>query len=117
MPDFETIYNNAVTAGREAATKMVPTPMTVVGGGQRFYVPDGACGFAWVIVKPGTSKFARWLKANKHARPDSYYGGVSIWISEHSQSVDRKTAHANAMADVLSTAFPELKITPMSRLD
>jgi len=65
-------------------------------------VPDGPCGYAWVNVKPGNSAFAKFLTRIGIARSDSYYGGVTIWISEHNQSLERKTAHAQALAKVLS---------------
>jgi hypothetical protein len=98
--------------GLAAGLAAIPTPMNVVAGdlagnpisGARVYhVPEGACGFAWVVIKPGTSRFARYLKklgkAHKH-----YYGGVAVWIRAHGQSYDRKIAHARAMAKVLRKA-------------
>lgn len=90
MDEFRKLYDSAQLAGRNA-----------VGGAD---VMRGACGFAWVNVKPGTSRFARWLKANKLARPDSHYGGVTIWISDYNQSIYCKELHAVAMARVLQEA-------------
>ena len=71
---------------------------------QTFYEPDGVCGFAWVNVRPGTSRFARWLIRKGVARTDSYYRGVRIWApggDRMSQSYDRKMAAAEAYAAVL----------------
>ena len=63
------------------------------------YDPIPICGFGWVNIKPGNSRFARWLVKEGYARKDSYYGGVCIWIGAHEQSYDKKLAHANAMAN------------------
>jgi hypothetical protein len=112
---FDQLYQKAQEAGNAAAAAMTPTPMVVVGNNFREVVYDGACGFAWVNVKPGTSKFARWLKAKGYARPDSYYGGVCIWVSQFNQSVERKEAYARAMAHVFSEAG--IKAYAASRLD
>jgi malate synthase len=59
------------------------------------------CGFAWIKIRPATSAFAKWLVKTGKARP-AYGGGLSIWISAHNQSMERKEAHARAMAKVLS---------------
>jgi hypothetical protein len=58
---------------------------------------DGVCGFAWVVVKPATSSFAKWLKKTGWA-DKAYGGGLSIWIGGYNQSMTRKEAHAAAMA-------------------
>lgn len=125
--EFQDIYDRAVAKGRDAGNSCIPTPMTVIQRSNplddrsavvyRETVDDGPCGFAWIIVKPGTSKFARWLKEKGYARPDSYYGGVSIWIKDYSQSMMRKEAHAMAMAKELQAAFPKMKINASSRMD
>lgn len=125
--DFQKIWDKAWQAGVDAANAAVPTPMVVTSHSNplddgspvenSWYVPEGVCGFAWVIVKPGNSKFANWLKKHKLARPDHYYGGVNIWISDYGQSYTRKEAHAYAMAKVLSEETGMEKIWAGSRLD
>ena len=113
--EFQTLYDTAMSAGRQAATLSRPVPMivgteTALFSGVMDYskpvevVSDGVCGFAWINIKPATSAFAKWLKAKGYARPDSYYGGVTIWISDYNQSMTRKEAHAGAMAKVLFQA-------------
>ncbi|KKK92719.1 hypothetical protein LCGC14_2700090 [marine sediment metagenome] len=123
---FQEIWNEAQTAGLKAGKAATPVPM-IVGeaagldsdefkeGATLYRVDEGACGFAWVNVRPGTSRFARWLKKMSHGRTDPYAGGVTIWISEHGQSVARKEAHAQAMAEVLREAG--VKCFADSRLD
>jgi len=117
------LFSKAKAAGISAGAAAVPAPMVVyeaglsgapVPGGQAWYEPEGACGFAWVNVKPGNSPFANWLKKNKLAAK-SYYGGVDIWVREFNQSIARKEACAAAMAKVLSEAG--IKAYSMSRLD
>ncbi len=117
--DYVKLWRDATSAGHVAGEGSNPTPMTVVGGGQEWHVSEGACGFAWVNfkMKKGLGcKFGQWLIAEGHARKDSYYGGVTVWISDHGQSIDRKSAHAAAMAKVLQEAGIE-DAYPASRMD
>lgn len=115
---FETLFNEAWAAGLAAGEAAVPTvmvvgsPSTPLGSDldptKPIYVePEGPCGFAWVKVNPGNCSFAHWLNKTDRGRT-SYPKGVSIWISAHNQSYERKVAHARAMADVL-TASPLLE--------
>lgn len=110
---FNGLMTAARAAGLAAANAMTPTPMIVTEHEnplndaspikKSYYVPSGVCGFAWIVVKPGISSFARWLVkegiAHKH-----YYGGVAIWVSDFGQSMERKEAYAHAFAKVLSDA-------------
>jgi hypothetical protein len=110
---FDKLYNEAHTAGVRAAQNCTVTPM-IVGTPKTFLgseldyskpvevVADGVCGFAWVNIKPGNSAFANWLKKKGLARTDSYYGGVTIWVSDYNQSMTRKSAYAGAFARVLN---------------
>jgi len=125
---FEAAYNKAAEAGRAAGEAKVPRPMMVVQPSNplndnsvpkaMWHVPEGVCGFAWVNVSPGNSSFAKWLVKNKLARK-AYGGGVDIWISAFNQSVERKEACANAMAEVLKAEVGSnsLRIYASSRLD
>jgi hypothetical protein len=122
---FEAAYNKAAEAGRAAGEAAKPRAMMVVQPSDplnansvpnaMWHVPEGACGFAWVTVSPGNCSFANWLKKQKLARK-AYGGGVQIWISAFNQSVERKEACAQAMAEVLRA---ELGVTAYagSRLD
>ena len=99
--EFAKLYAKAHEAGCKAGDAHVPQPMYIRG-----YAPiaDGLCGIAWINVKPGTSAFARWLKATGKARTDSYEGGVCIWVTDYNQSFAKKRAYANAFAQVLQEA-------------
>jgi len=83
---------------------LVDTPLP---GGKSYYVADGVCGFASVKVRPATSGFARWLKTLPRTeeylspRADTYAGGIHIAIIVGNQSMQKKEAYADAMAEVL----------------
>lgn len=124
--EFSTIYNNAHVAGLKAVKTVTPTPM-VVGSPtnlfgndidyskKTYFVEGGVCGFAWIIIKPGTSKFAKWMKENGYAHTNSYEGGISMWVSDFGQSYERKMAYARAFADSLTDAG--IKAYSNGRLD
>jgi hypothetical protein len=100
---FAAAYADAYRAGLEAGRAHRPTPMLVTqtDGTPVDTVSDGACGFAWVTVRPGTSSFARWLVGQKLAR-SAYGGGVDIWMRDFGQSVERKAVMARVMAEALT---------------
>jgi len=118
---FATIVERAHLAGMHAGNGTTPVPCRVVGQAegliqwQEYILTDGACGFAWVNVKPGGSSFARWLIANGKARRDSYLGGVTVWVPYFGQSLARKEAYAVAYAQVLQGAGIDARAD--SRLD
>lgn len=101
---YQEIHEKADQAGQEAAHECTPTPMVVQSFGhspQEYYVSQGVCGFAYVNVKPGTSGFARWLKAQNIASKDSYRGGVTMSVFLYNQSMELKNAYATAYAKIL----------------
>lgn len=103
---YEMLWEEAQAAGMEAGKNAIPTPM-IVEGYEDEPVMGGACGFASVHfkMKGGLGrKFGRWLIDNGHARKDDYYGGCTVWIGDHGQSMARKAAHARAMAQTLQRA-------------
>lgn len=109
--EFRGLYQAADEAGQEAVRKLTVVPMVVTGpvgldnepleGCKSWYVEDGACGFAWITVRPGNSPFANWLKKNGLGSK-AYYGGVQIWVSQFNQSIQKKEAYAEAFAAKLS---------------
>ena len=98
------IYNTGMEFGRRAVEDQIfknnGENIQFVVAQAPGYISDPfpICGFAWVNIRPGTSRFARWLVRTKRAYSDSYYGGVTIWIADYNQSYDMKYTHANAMA-------------------
>ena len=123
--NFEVVFNEANRAGFAAGEAAKPAAMVVSSHAnplddssaveKQWLVPDGVCGFAWVKVAPANCSFAKWLVKSKLAK-GSYGGGVSIWVSSHGQSYERKVAHASAMAKVLSEKLG-VKCYADSRLD
>lgn len=65
--------------------------------GRSYVVEGGACGFAWIVIKPGNCGFANWLKKNGHAHA-AYGGGIQVSVREGGQSMTLKEAYANAFA-------------------
>ena len=122
---FQDIWDKAHEAGLNAGKNAIPTPMIVQEREnplddnsklkKLYHVSEGACGFAWVNIKPATSSFARWMKKQGLARPDSYYGGITVWISEFGQSITRKEAYGSAFAKVLQNNG--IKAYMSSRMD
>jgi hypothetical protein len=119
------IFREAQAAGLAAGNAAKPTPMVVgtptsfLGGEidytkRTYYVPDGVCGFAWVTIHPGNSSIARHAK-RLGIGSKAYGGGVSIQVWEYGQSMDRKSSHAGAYADVLQKHG--VKAYSQSRMD
>ena len=74
--------------------------------GKAWIVAEGVCGFAWLVVTPATSSFARWL-AKKDIGYKHYKGGWTIHANDlvpnANQSYERKLAAMTAAAAVLRT--------------
>ena len=111
MREVKSILSEAKMAGIDSGNEAQPTPMIVgtpttpLGNDidpnkTTYFVAGGVCGFAWVNIRPGNSSFAR-PAVKLGVAIKSYYGGVEIWIDGHGQSLERKTKHANAFAEVL----------------
>jgi len=122
--DWQAIYDGAHAAGMAAGNASQPIPMIVQQHARvaddtspvtkQWYVGDGACGFAWVTIRPGNCSFAKWLREKGLARAHDG-GGVSVWVSYFNQSICRKEAYADAFADVVNKYG--IKACPGSRLD
>lgn len=125
--EMQNLLARAGEAGEAAFRAAIPEPMVVytpkdtmsslMGGddggpdpSQPVYnVSEGVCGTAWVNIKPGGSRFARWLVKEGYGRSDSYRGGVSLSLfrvcgDRMSQSLTRWEAAARAVAEVLREA-------------
>ena len=112
-------------AGQKAATAVVPVPMVVAQHEnmaddnspvkKSWTVPEGVCGFAWVVVKPGTSSFARWAAKNLPYTHKGYYGGLEISSPLMTQSMTRNEAYCRAFAKVLNEGG--VKAYSNSRMD
>lgn len=116
----------AEAAGMAAGNRCEPVPMivgsptsvlgsTIDPSKKTYFVEAGCCGFAWVNIKPGTSRIAKYLKSVGKAR-SSYTGGVDVWVSEFGQSMARKEDYAGAYARVLRDNGVD-RAYSMSRMD
>lgn len=110
------IYDAAHKAGSEAVERQLEAvvPMTVTDGTNSWFVRGGVCGFAWVTVRPANCSFARYLKEEKGCRL-AYGGGMQIWISDYSQSMQMKEFYARAFAEKLREFG--IRATSDSRMD
>ena len=117
---LEALFRTAEAEGRKAGNACIPTPMLIreeIGPNPgRIYGPimDGVCGFAWIVIKPGTCRAARMAKELYRART-AYGGGMQIWVNDYGQSMTRKAAYAEAFARVLQGAG--IKAYADSRMD
>lgn len=125
--EMKALLARAGEAGETAFRAAIPEPMIVytpadpvgslLGGDDGgpdpnepvYQVNEGVCGTAWVNIKPGGSRFARWLIKEGYARPDSYRGGASLSLyrvcgDRGSQSLTRWSAAAREIARVLREA-------------
>ena len=119
------IHHLAHEAGLEAGKAAIPTPMVVQTHRnmaddnspvvRNDFVSGGVCGFAWVVVENGRSKFAKYLRDEHDAHKDYYYGGRSWWVRDFGQSMERKIAYASAYASVLQANGIEAFV--QSRMD
>lgn len=110
------VLSQAEEAGLRALVACTPKPMTVVSGGQRWFVPDGVCGFAWVNVYGirKNSKIGKVLES-RGFRKNSYERSFQLWIGLGDQSMARKEAYARAYAEVLQNVG--LRAYSGSRMD
>lgn len=125
--DMKALLARAGEAGERAFKDAAPTPMIVytpknmmaslMGGDDGgpdprepvYQVNEGVCGTAWVNIKPGGSRFARWLIKEGYGRSDSYRGGITLSLynicgDRMSQSLTRWGAAARAITTVLREA-------------
>jgi len=91
MENFQAIYDEALAAAVKAEADYMAQY------GEPMY-----CGFAWVEIPNGRSKFVSWLKKNKIG--DKHWKkGWQIWnpAGNFTQSMDIKEAGAYAFVKVL----------------
>lgn len=114
--DWAAIWSEAKAAGELAAKATVPTPMVVtdahldgtpVEGGNTYWVQGGACGFAYITIKPARGGLVQYLKSIGVGWK-GYYGGYEVPAHPRTfegtplvQSVEINGAYARAVAEVL----------------
>jgi hypothetical protein len=113
--NFQEVYDACDEAGRAAADATTPMPMTVVGHGERYHVPAGVCGFAWIQF-PGNTAWGRWATKQGLAS-NGYPSGKCIRVFKYNQSMELKEAYARAFASKLNELVPNARAYSMSRID
>ena len=118
------LYNEAHAAGNAAVSSAQIAPMIVTGRAnplddnskitEQYFVEDGVCGFASVVIKPANSRFANYVKQTRRTHKN-YYGGLAMPISEFNQSLQRKEAYAEAFCRVIRAAGIDAHVD--SRMD
>jgi hypothetical protein len=111
---FIDLVKQAHEAGMVAGTAAKCAPMTVVGHGKSYFIPDGVCGFAWVNIQKGQMKFVNFLKKLDKGYK-AYHGGWDVPCHEFGQSMQRKEAYCAAYAQVLRDG--SIKAYAQSRID
>lgn len=116
--DYGSLMEAAMAAGaaKVAGAKVVPMVVQQHASPiddsspvvKKWFVEDGVCGFAWVKVK-GVGKFANFLKQNKDKFPGlsvhkGYPGGLEISVHAYNQSLQKKEAYAQGMAEIFRGA-------------
>lgn len=113
---FPEVLDAAYAAGVKAGDACVPKPMLVADtmGPERWVVPSGVCGFAYIKLTPATQFFAKWFRTQWEAKLEqkypaisfgltaSYSGGYDINVRAFNQSMEKKMAFASAFAAVLA---------------
>jgi hypothetical protein len=125
---FKKLINDLALTAEVAYTLCTPAPMAVYEtaglsdapkpGGRSWYVSEGVCGFAWVVIKPATSSFAKYLARNNIGYK-AYEGGwvlpMSYLVVNMSQSLERAEAASLAVAKELRSH--DIKCYATSRMD
>lgn len=63
-------------------------------------------GQAWVVVRPASCSYARYLMTNTRSHK-GHGGGVEVWVSEFNGFYERRLAYARAYATVVREALAE----------
>ena len=97
--DWETAH----LCGMEAveAIRANIKPMVVIGSDSVYIVADGACGFAWLEIRPARGSLVTFLKKSGIGRVDSYNGCYRVSIHSFNQSIAKKEAYAQGVAGAL----------------
>jgi len=124
--NFDRVWNKACRLAREESDKCVPTPMTVVENQdplddnsplkKAWFVRSGVCGYAWLVVRPGNSSFAKWMRKNKDSR-QAYHGGEHWSCPLRIQSMEIQIAYIHEFVRVLESELKDIKVYSMNRMD
>ena len=105
--DAATLFATAHAAGNAAVQTATVTPMIVTQCQnplddsstpvRQYFVEDGVCGFASVVIKPARGKFVALLK-KRGIGGAHYYGGYSVSSWEFAPSIRQDQSYERACA-------------------
>lgn len=114
---YKELWDKANEAGKIAAQNCQVKGMIVyeadlfsnkpLPDGNAWHVPEGVCGFAWLDIRPASPSgrkdcdLVKYLRTNHIGSYDDYAKSWHYAIQDYNQSMQRKEAHAEAMAKVL----------------
>lgn len=96
-PAPDDLHDEATRAGTAAAEAITPTPMGLSDGTRSWVEPEGAIGFAAVVISPPSDPLAAWLLETRSARRSGRR--VRMAISWPTQSMERAMAFARSYVD------------------
>lgn len=94
-------FENALAEGIQAGKEVIPIPMQVIGSDQSFVVEGGVCGFAWIEIRPARGPLVTYLKKSGQGYYSEYNRCYIYNIFHFGQSMTRKEAMADRMAEYL----------------
>jgi hypothetical protein len=87
--EMKRVSHEALASATPPTPMVVGSPSTPLGNDvdpnqKMWYVADGVCGFAWVVLDSGRTGFSQWIMkkgyGSKHYQWGGGYKGVSIWL-------------------------------------
>ena len=94
-------FENALAEGIQAGKEAIPEPMEVIGKNEYYFVDAGPCGFAWLEIRPARGGLVTYLKKSGQGYYSEYNRCYMFPIHAFNQSLTRKEAMAEAMAEHL----------------
>ena len=94
-------FENALAEGIQAGKEAIPEPMEVIGKNEYYFVDAGPCGFAWLEIRPARGPLVTYIKKSGQGYYSSYSRAYIYTIHQFGQSLTRKEAMADRMAEYL----------------
>ena len=113
--EIQRVSHEALATATPPRPMIVGSPSTPLGNDvdpnqKQWFVADGVCGFAWVVIDSGRGGFAQWLLKNERGHKNYSWGGykgvaIRDWarfgFADTRQSLQLKEQVAGAIARYL----------------
>lgn len=127
--ELQRVSHEALATATPPRAMIVGSPSTPLGNDvdpnqKQWYVADGVCGFAWVVIDSGRVGFAQWLLKNERGYKNYSWGGYKgvamrdwarLGFADTRQSLELKEQVCGAMARYLRSQGIECHVE--SRID